>query len=244
MPLVDKQNIDIIIIVIASRGDIYDDLINNYWSKIISYSKQKKFNIKFFLIFGNNYQTNDLNIDDEDKMILNISDNYIPGILNKTIKAFEIINQSYSYKHIFRTNLSSFLILDNLIKISESLNDTKVFAGVIGNHHNIIFVSGAGFWLSEDYINYILNNYNKLYEKNYHHRISDDVCIGILLPVQKIKLHRFDLTNNLLSKDKKQLLEDIIKNNHYHIRIKNEKNRMLIDMDYMNAFTNQLYTLQ
>ena len=193
--------------------------------------------------FCNNYQTKYLNINDEDKLILNITDNYIPGILNKTLKSFEINHNYYSYKYIFRTNLSSFLILDNLIKISEGLNDTKVYAGRIGNHHNIPFVSGSGFWLSKDYIIYILNNYKKLYDKNYHNRISDDVCIGILLPVQKIKLHRFDLTNDLLSKDKKQLLEDIIKNNHYHIRIKNEKNRMLIDMDYMNAFTNQLYTL-
>ena len=33
------KKIDIIMLVIASRGIEYDSMINNYWSKMINYSK-------------------------------------------------------------------------------------------------------------------------------------------------------------------------------------------------------------
>ena len=55
-------------------------------------------------------------------------------------------------------------------------------------------------------------------------------------------LPRFNITDNksIKNNQKQILLQNIIKNNNYHIRIKNTKNRM-IDIDYIKYFTNQLY---
>ena len=230
-------NKDIVMLVIASRSDIYDQMINKYWCYLIKYIKENNYSIKIYLLFGNNVKTDDLNLNDDDKLILNTPESYMPGILIKTIESFKIINNLYDYKHIIRTNLSSFFFVENILKISENLNDNNIYAGVNGIQpaQNIPFVSGSGFWLSRDIVNIILNNKNKL-NKN----LVDDVSIGDLLSnINKSKLDRYDLTNGIEIFDKKKLIEDIIEKEHYHIRI-NSINKNL-DIKYMNSFTEILY---
>ena len=102
--MINNDN-DIIILVIASRGETYDKLINNYWHYLINYIKQNQYKIKIFLLFGNNENTEELLVDKKDMLILNVVDNLIPGILQKTIKAFEYINVNYQYKHILLVRL-------------------------------------------------------------------------------------------------------------------------------------------
>ena len=232
-------NKDIVMLVIASRSDIYDQMINKYWCYLIKYIKENNYSIKIYLLFGNNVKTEDLNLNDDDKLILNTPESYMPGILIKTIESFKIINNLYDYKHIIRTNLSSFFIVNNILKISAKLNDNNIYTGIEATHtqynKKIIFISGAGYWLSRDNINYILNNKNNL-----NINLIDDVSIGDLLSnINKSKLDRYDLTNGIEISDKKKLLEDIIKKEHYHIRI-NSINKNL-DINYINSFTEILY---
>jgi hypothetical protein len=236
-------------LVIASRGDRFDKLINDYWSKFINYIKAKNITtIKIFLIFGNDVETSDLNLSEDDKLILNIPESWQPGILNKTISAFTIINNSYTYKHIIRTNLSSFFILDNVIRISDELKNTDVYTGVNGLyepfhegiplHEGIPFISGACMWLSSDNIKYIIDNQSSLDKK-----LPDDVAIGkLLINTKKGILKRYDLTTDNEIIDKITLFNDIINNNHYHIRIKSGT-EMEIDINYMNKFTEIMYKL-
>jgi hypothetical protein len=228
---------DIIMLVIASRGDRYDRLINQYWSNLIRYIKKHNYNIKIYLLFGNDVETNDLQLQDDDKLILNRSETYIPGILNKTIDAFAIINSLYTYKHLIRTNLSSFFIIDQLIKISNTMNDNNIYNGVIGLYHDRIttFISGACMWLSRDNITYLLEH-----RANLDNNLIDDVSIGVLLQdKKKCSLERYDIPYTDIE-DKKSLLQYIIDHNHYHIRIKTDNTT--IDMNYMNAFTEILYS--
>jgi len=152
---------DIIILVLASTtdttgssGERYINFINNYWSKIIKYIKRHKYSIKVYLLFGNDAKIDDLDLTEDDMLILNTKESLVPGILNKTIDSFKIINTLYNYKHIIRTNLSSFLIIDSLIKISEQLKDTNIYDGIRTSRR----VSGAGIWLSRDVVNYIIEN--------------------------------------------------------------------------------------
>ena len=229
------KKIDIIMLVIASRSNRYDNMINNYWSKMIHYSKRHNYNIKFFLIFGNDVRTDDLRIVNDDKLILNVKECYIPGILNKTIEAFKLINTMYDYKYIIRTNLSSFFILDNLILISNTLENTNIYVGVNGDHEGIPFISGAGMWLSKDIVEYIINNRLSL-DVN----IIDDVAIGkLLINKKKGKLDRYDLTNGNEICDKNILINDIIDKKYYHIRI--NSNNTELDLVYMNKFADILY---
>jgi len=233
---------DLIILVIASRGKIYDSLVENYWKYIINYVNFKYNNIKIYLLYGN-CNIDNININKDNILhFKDIKENLEPGILLKTIKAFEYIDNKYKYDFILRTNLSSFFIIDNLIKLYNGFHKKMLYSGVIGNYKNKSkFCSGAAFFLSRDVIKYILSNKNKI---NYN--IIDDVSIGMLLSINKLikfkPLPRFNIINNQkrTNNQKQILLQNIIKNNHYHIRIKNPKDR-LIDIDYMKFFTEKLY---
>jgi len=235
MNIIKNNSYDIILFVIASRSNIYDKLIEIYWKPFINYLKKKKYKIKVYLIFGNNIQIDDLELSNEDIIINNTLENLIPGVLKKTLESFRYIEENYEYKHILRTNLSSFFIVDNLIKVSKNLSNENVYAAFIGNYKNMLFGSGSGFWLSRDNILFILNNENKL-----DFSLIDDVSIGYLMKEKKkTKLNRYGLVNNINYYNKKKLLNYIITNNGYHIRIKNS-NR-LIDLEYFKEFTEILY---
>ena len=236
----EKIKKDIIMLVIASKNNIYNQLINEYWCHFINYVKTNHNDkIKIYLIFGNNVETSDLNLKDDDKLILNCEESFKPGILKKTIESFKIINDLYEYKHIFRTNLSSFFIIENLIKLSDRMKDNNIFAGVVLPHKR--FVSGAGMWFSKDIINILLQNENKLDFKT-----IDDVSIGRLLLLNlKIKgtdLPRYDLFKKKVFKGLKpeEVLKEILKENHYHVRIKHDKDRNN-DIMYMKGLTKLLY---
>jgi len=172
----------------------------------------------------------------EDILVVDVHESVIPGILMKTMTAINVINEEYEYKHIFRTNVSSFLILDKLIKIHNSLQDENIFAGVIGETNNIKFVSGAGYWLSRDNVEFIIKNI-----KNLDVKLHDDVAVCKLMENRIFtSLPRYSIEDNVNIIDKEELLAKIIQDNHYHIRIKNTKDRYL-DIEYIRAFANMLY---
>ena len=229
---------DLILIVISSRSKIYDKLLINYWIPFLNYIKKNNYRINIFFMFGNNISIIDINIPTENVYVSNSPDSLIPGILIKTIETMDHIHKNYKYKHILRTNLSSFFILENLIQTSNLLPACNVYAGIIGNYQNtIMFVSGAAFWMSKDVVKKIIENKN-----NINFNLPDDVAVGYFLKEKKMTaLSRFDLDKNITYNDnqKAKLLKNIINNNHYHIRIKN-RNRE-IDIDLMIFFTNELY---
>lgn len=102
-----------IMLVIASRGEIYDYFIKYYWVPFIEYVNKTKniYELKIILLYGNS-DISDLSIPEENMLqFTDIEDNLIPGCLLKTIKAFEYIKNNYEYKKIIRTNLSSFFYI-------------------------------------------------------------------------------------------------------------------------------------
>lgn len=206
--MIPKYKKDIILLVIASRSDFYDKLILNHWIRYIKYVEDKYENVKIYLIFGKNINIDLFNSIRENILLLDEEECLIPGIFNKTIKAFDKINLSYDYKYIFRTNLSSFIRIDVL---SEKINNVPEIYGVVGNYNGINFVSGAGMLLSKENINYILSNKNKINDL-----LPDDVALSSLF---KINLNeeniRYDFINDT------NILPDNI-NDFYHFRIKNK----------------------
>jgi hypothetical protein len=48
----EKIKCDIIILVVSSRGEIYDKLINNYWNNLIKFIKKCELSVKIIMIFG------------------------------------------------------------------------------------------------------------------------------------------------------------------------------------------------
>jgi hypothetical protein len=227
---------DIIMLVIASRGNIYDELITIYWIPFIKFINKNKLNIKVFLLFSEDSKTDDLSdIIKPNLLIHNNKESLIPGILEKTIYGFKYIDNTFDYNYIIRTNLSTFYIVNNLLKISTELNKRNLYAGFIGMHGDIKFCSGACFWISKDIVKYCIKN-----QKSLDFNLPDDVAIGKFLnKFQLLNLKRYDIINNINIQNKSDLLKNIIDKNFYNIRIKNHNRE--IDLLYFKAFTDQLY---
>lgn len=213
--MIPKYKKDIILLVIASRSDFYDKLILNHWVKYIKYVEDNYENVKIYLIFGKDKFGQNTNIDifnsiRENILLLDTEDSLIPGIYNKTIKAFEKINLSYDYKYIFRTNLSSFIRINLLV---QKINDISSIYGVVGNYNGINFVSGAGMLLTRENIDNILSNQNKI-NKN----LPDDVALSSIFNINNISANnklRYDFINNNIN------IYNCNIDNYYHFRIKN-----------------------
>lgn len=233
-----KKEVDLIILVIASDNkQFYIKFMEIYWLKLINYIKNNKLNIQLYLVFGKHPVNIDVPL--ENLIVSNTPENLIPGVLMKTIFAFEYINKLYNYNHVLRTNLSSFFILDYLFEIKKTLKHDNLYNGVIGKNNNKKFVSGAGFWLSRDVVNYLLENKEKL---NFNK--IDDVSIGFLLEKyikKNIGNSRYDIVKNKCkNKSFESIVNEIKNGKHYHIRFKS--NDRLNDIKLMDKLFKVFYT--
>ena len=126
---------------------------------------------------------------DRDAMTIYVKgeETFIPGILNKTVEAIRAIGLEYDF--VWRTNLSSVLDFDGLLRycrVQTSQNLRCVFyAGYTGLadvttnkdiDSNIRFASGSGFLLSREAVQYLIDNDGLL-----RRDLIDDVAIGALL---------------------------------------------------------------
>lgn len=223
-----------VIIVIASRGYYYNHFIKNYWIPFIKYVNKNKEStgISIYLLFGEDSKTDDLS-DISNNIIIAPYSESLENIYYKTIFAFKTIKD---YDIIFRTNLSSFIVLENFMKIVESLPDENVYRGSFCEVENNIFVSGCGFFLSKDIVDYCINNIELKHN-------LDDVNFGYILKhINKIFYKRLDLVDcvkSYLEDELEDLFQFIINNSEYHIRLKN-KNRN-IDIQIATFLTKKFY---
>ena len=228
----DKKYYQVILVVISNdTDDFYCEMMKNYWIPFISYLKKHELSIKIFLLFGQ--ELKHIEIDSDDIMIANTGEGYIPQILEKTIFSLEYINENYDFKHLLRTNLSSFFRSEKILELSNNLRDKDVYTGVSGHY----FASGACMWFSKDILLYLIEN-----KKNLQYNILDDVAIGNLLFSKFYKDYitsRQDFNEyNILNKYDPDILK---KYNAYHIRIKSS-NRF-DDAIIMKLFFNYYYKL-
>lgn len=125
---------------------------------------------------------------DGDILHIKGNESYVPGILSKTLKAFEYAaNISEQYDFVIRTNISTVINL-NLLSQTLSNHSDLYYGGILcqlkyitegsgidPKYKNFHYVSGLGIILSKDALKYVVHN-NELIDKN----IIDDVAIGIL----------------------------------------------------------------
>lgn len=186
----------VILVISSTNTPVYIHYINTYWTNLIKYTNTNKPNIDVYLLF---------NGDTEEKYYKHIRANVIldnnkttriPGILQKTIYAFEKLQLQNKYDVFFRTNLSSIINIPSLEKYIA--NNKVIYSGGLIWHnalreniieHNLIdditeldiypsntFISGSGFLLNRQEVNYLLKNKNKI-----RFDIIDDVSIGLMM---------------------------------------------------------------
>ena len=224
-----------ILVIAAFNQEVYKHYINTYWIDLINYTNKHKPNIAIYLLFDRDmdltkYEEIRSNIivdgnTDYNGFVKEKVKNFIPGILSKTVYAFEKLQHETDV--FFRTNLSSMVDITKLEKYVET-NDI-IYSGAYcwGNalrsdliHRNAVgpnksikslveleeyegntFISGCGYFLNSNEINHILENKKKI-----RYDIVDDVSIGLMLKDHKslnkfiIKVSKSDSTETILNK--------------------------------------------
>ena len=259
----------IIMEVMASNSEIYDDIILNYWIPIIKYISREKLEneIQIFLVFGKDTKTDKFK-EIEENIITVSTEETIKNMLMKTILGLKEINKLYEYNYLVRTNLSSFWIIDKLISLTKILPENKLYAGP--NTFNK-FISGCGIIMSRDVSEKLLHK--KFFRKHRKHRKhrNDDVIIGklirermscfleysnyqqkdnrsIVLRLENKNMNRVSLEHNILylistpieEKNFEKILNFIKENSVFHIRIKSTQNR-LEDLKLFNYLSKKIY---
>jgi hypothetical protein len=233
----------LIILIITSRGTRYDKQIKIFWETFNNHIKKHNYPIKIFYIIGKDTTLDNLGCDNNDIIVSNIPEKY-NLIADKTLYSLQYIEDNYDYKHVFRTNLSSFLILDKLMKYHDQLPSKNLYYGIAVP--KLRYISGAGFWLSRDVINKLLKHKdNKEYNKN-----IDDIWFGNFIyqyydnltnkNLIDIKPHiRYDINDNNTNDNNILMHANNIKNkNHYHIRI---NPYIIFSEDFLQKLTNHFY---
>ena len=229
-----KKYYELIMLVIANytEANSYNKFVDEYWYYFIEYIKKNNYNIKVFLLFGGEKPEN-IPIHDEDIIISNTKESFIPGILEKSLYALNYCNNNFNYKHILRSNISSFYVIDELINAQKKLPLNNVYMGIT----NGWFVSGCGIWFSKDIVQFIIDNIDKIPISNKKKILScnnkpipniDDVVFGNFFKENKNIIQNFATRFNYRWKpteDKSLLIKKIIKEKYYHIRLKNSSKR-------------------
>jgi len=170
--------------------------IQMYNTHITYIKKIKTPKLKFYFIIFKNLGNHEYLIDESNCLLyINGEESFIPGILDKTIKAFDIIHNKLKleYDFIFRTNISTFIHFENTFSYLKNfvtpekakkemyyigplvkLQWLDKQSGIVDNTYwNTFFCSGTCIILSFALIENIVINRDKI-----HYNIIDDVSIG------------------------------------------------------------------
>lgn len=171
-------------LVLYSQNDVFDkmmDITSKYYKTL---KNVKTIYYRFDPNISSDFELKD-NI-----LLIKGTETFIPGILDKTIKAFEFVKNNKiidDYDYLIRSNISTIVNFKNLEK---EMIDIPFYGGVFAptiddfhvKNNNIIdeklkgiqFVTGSGIILSKDSVKYLINNKHLL-----NTNIIDDVALGI-----------------------------------------------------------------
>ena len=121
----------------------------------------------------------------DDILYLPGKESFIPGVLNKTINAFQWVSEHYEYDYILRSNISTVV---DMVGVISALSEDKIdygggFVGPVvmsqgygvkDKHVGTIYASGTSIILSKDFVDTLLKTRNEI-----DYDVIDDVAIGV-----------------------------------------------------------------
>ena len=231
----------IILIISSDNIGIYSEMKRISQIYLTKYSDK----IKFFYLEYKGFQEPEI-IENGNFLYFHGNESYIPGIYYKTVKAIQYINDKYDYEFILRTNLSSFLNLDNILAYLDTVSNEKYAGGYSFQG----FITGTGIFMSRDVGNILVNNQRNTY-------IGDDVLISDTISDNNITINDITLYKwgFLTSSDESGLPSNCeyissgpfnenitFSSNILYFRIRNEINRE-IDIQYQKLLLKKIYNI-
>ena len=162
----EKIKVLILVLSLTDNGGIYDRFKE---SQLETWDSITVDGVKTFYYYGNSTENK---IIGNDIHVTTPEDLWNCGI--KTIEALKVINQKFDYDFLYRTNSSSYVDKEMLIRHLNSAPKNKYYAGHYANHDGVSYTSGSGIMLSKDLVDLIL-------DKGLSNTYIDDVDIGKLM---------------------------------------------------------------
>ena len=186
--IIKNNSIKILNLILYSNNSHYENMKNI----LMPYLKY----IKSILNFDFYFYCYDPNIKEDfiikdHVLYIKGKETYIPGILEKTIRSFEIF-KDVNYDYLVRTNISS--IVDfKLLSVYLKINDIQYGGSKIWVEPNDTkFVSGTCIVIRKDLVLRLLKDKNKI-----NYKIIDDLSLGIYVyKVLKINMVGFGIIYN------------------------------------------------
>lgn len=168
------KNLKVAVLIISSTNTENKrwKMEKEIWKKYMNKNK----NIDCYFIECDNFN----NVDIKNNLIKSkCKDSLIPGIYHKTLLSLKQIQDKYDF--YIRTNLSTFINLDNLLYQIEKIKKEKyIYTGIIGhitdNNLNLKYVSGMSMVINNNIVKLLLKY--GFPEKYYNSKLHDDVVIG------------------------------------------------------------------
>ena len=196
----------LIICVIANDSPEYNKLyqgVKNTWGGVTVDG------IKIIYVYGGGKNTDIRLVGD--KLFVDVNET-LENIGYKTISMFEYLLKHFEFEYIYRTNLSSYLVQDKLLKYLDNKPREKFYNAVSIPFYPAKFGSGAGYFLSKDVVKTIVD-----LQDSWDHTLLDDVALGKFIAqntdIPLTDASRIDYTD---SKD----VPDYIDPKIYHFRCK------------------------
>ena len=167
---------------------IYDESLDVYSSmkqKSNTYYSMFSEAVKVFYITFKENQDEDI-LEDGEFLYFKGTESFKPGIIIKTMRALNYINNEYSYDYVVRTNVSTIINCKNLLDYLTTIPKTNYTGGfVIFNS----FYSGIFVLVSKDMVQVLVSI--DLQQENTNEEMDD---ILIMQMVKKRRLPVFDIT--------------------------------------------------
>ena len=239
--LVEKLKPDeIAVLILSTQAPQYrefQEAIRNTW-------KRKLANVGVHVYFYSGDHLQNTIMDDEIHLV---TSDKLEATAEKLKGAIRILYNTYPHlKLIYRTNLSSYIEVDNFLKfIAKHHLGRKTYSGVIGKTtylkeyfygnrflhiffrlipvgKKIIFASGSGFFLGIDYA-------KKLIDLEFENELIDDVMVAMALnisPSASISPKRFDVKKDGTHKVSPEVYSKLIEEQllfHYRFKTNDRK---------------------
>lgn len=183
-----KSKFKLIILIISSDNETVYAEMKEMSQKYLDLFKTKNSNDEGVSWYEYFYVEFNTNIEDDffvekNTIFVKGDETLIPGLFEKTMKSMKYIFDNFEFSYLMRTNLSTFLNLENIHSFLFSLeeqNYQKYFGGftikdVVFTGKNV--VSGTGIFASNDVVKYLISKY----EDNREYELPDDVLYSNII---------------------------------------------------------------
>jgi hypothetical protein len=219
----------VVIAVLGCRSELFTLLIEEGIKK--TWGNYSNPNIRIVYYYGQ--QLNEPYIMSNNDVILNVDDG-LGNVALKTLLFYEFLNKQ-NFDYVFRTNCSSYVNIDNLLKFLENKPKENFFSAIIGTHEGKQFASGSGYFLSKDLVQKVVDNKHLI-----NTSLIDDLALSFALTSLGINIlpgRRQDFSSV------EQVKREIdITNYHYRCKSRHrDLNDTYTDIEIMKTIHKHLY---